>query len=158
MEASNHWMAYGSAITQIIWCFLLCFVYPIIALTCCKGKQACEQFTVKRWIPLYVIGGLAGASGINGVIALWMPVENTDDSLLGNFRFFLIMTMILNIFGLIPAFFVVKFIVEKSCMKKNIPTPEWLGGYCGNFCWVIFGFIAVGMGWKFAFPPEDSSY
>ena len=53
---------------------------------------------MKRWIPLYVIGGLAGASGINGVIALWMPVENTDDSLLGNFRFFLIMTMILNIF------------------------------------------------------------
>ena len=53
---------------------------------------------MKQWIPLYIIGGLAGASGINGVIALWMPVEHTDDSLLNNFRFFLIMTMILNIF------------------------------------------------------------
>ena len=53
---------------------------------------------MKRWIPLYIIGGLAGASGINGVIALWMPVEHADDSLLNNFRFFLIMTMILNIF------------------------------------------------------------
>ena len=62
------------------------------------GKEACEQFTLKRWIPLYILGGLAGASGINGVIALWMPVENYDDSLLNNFRFFLVMTMILNIF------------------------------------------------------------
>ena len=53
---------------------------------------------MKQWIPLYIIGGLAGASGINGVIALWMPVEHADDSLLNNFRFFLIMTMILNIF------------------------------------------------------------
>ena len=39
IEASNHWMAYGSAITQIVWCFLLCFVYPIIAMTCCKGRS-----------------------------------------------------------------------------------------------------------------------
>ena len=62
------------------------------------GKPACEQFTLKRWIPFYILGGLAGASGINGVIALWMPVENYDDSLLNNFRFFLVMTMILNIF------------------------------------------------------------
>ena len=64
----------------------------------CVGREACEQFTVKRWIPFYILGGLAGASGINGVIALWMPVEHTDDSLLNNFRFFLIMTIILNIF------------------------------------------------------------
>ena len=74
------------------------------------GKKPSEQFTLIRWIPfyyysyydllcmLYFLGGLAGASGINGVIALWMPVENYDDSLLNNFRFFLVMTMILNIF------------------------------------------------------------
>ena len=62
-----------------------------------------------------------------------------------------------NLKGVIPAFFVVKFIVEKCCMKKDVCVPEWLGSYCGNFCWVVFGFIAVGMGWPYAFPSADSS-
>ena len=86
------------------------------------GKQACEQFTLKRWIPFYVLGGLAGASGINGVIALWMPVENYDDSLLNNFRFFLIMTMILNIF--------VSLTVSKRIHK---PTKSCLGCHTSIF-------------------------
>ena len=82
---------------NMIWSFLTgSYIFKISILI--LGKEACEQFTLKRWIPFYVLGGLAGASGINGVIALWMPVENYDDSLLNNFRFFLIMTMILNIF------------------------------------------------------------
>ena len=33
----THWMAYGTAITQIVWCFLLCFIHPVVALTCMKG-------------------------------------------------------------------------------------------------------------------------
>merc|ERR1712227_1154578 len=38
--AESQWMAYGSAITQCCWCFLICFVYPTLAYTCCKSEHS----------------------------------------------------------------------------------------------------------------------
>ena len=35
-------------------------------------------------------------------------------------------------------------------LKETTVQPHWFGSYLGNFCWVIFGFIAVAEGWQYA--------
>merc|ERR1712227_1045925 len=113
--AESQWMAYGSTITQICWCFSIAFVYPILAYTCCKSKPLGQGFNMRMYVgPLFI-------------------------------------TIIVNTFACIPFFLVCKFIVDKCILKKESSIkPHWFGTYLGNFCWVIFGFIAVAEGWEYA--------
>ena len=38
----------------------------------------------------------------------------------------------------------------KIRLKESTVQPHWFGSYLGNFCWVVFGFIAVAEGWEYA--------
>merc|ERR1712135_280170 len=71
----SQWMAFGSAIVQCSWCFLICFVVPIISFTCCKNKWMGQGFNIRTYVGPLFVAMLAGAGGINGCIALWLTKD-----------------------------------------------------------------------------------
>jgi len=137
-----------------------------------KACAGGETISNKTFTIICVLGAIFLTSGINGILAIFLDVEGdpTENKLQENFQVFMILTIISSLFGMWPIFATFYFCIFLRCKRtgqrarteaencendnNNRKGALWTYAWPPFLVWAIFGFIAVGYSWKFAFESD----
>jgi len=140
-----------------------------------KSCMGGETISDRTYFIVCICSAIFFTSGINGVLAIFLDVEGdpSENLLQPNFQVFMILTIICSLIGMWPLWMTFYFCVFIKCLgkstgKKNCESTNcddedktnrrrgmhWMGATAGFIVWSIFGFIAIGWSWKFAWESE----
>merc|ERR1711892_170050 len=136
-----------------------------------KSCMGGETISDRTYFIVCICSVIFFTSGINGVLAIFLDVEGdpSENFLQPNFQVFMILTIVCSLIGMWPVWWTFYFCIFIKCFgmeKKNCDVDQdtedranrqrglHLMGTAGFIVWSIFGFIAIGWSWKFAWESD----